>query len=238
MAIRASRSVKLRCRRFAMARSNILSPLILRRGARIATDAGNSDGGNITIDTDVLAAVGNSDITANAEAGFGGRVSITAIGIFGTEFRQQLTPQSDITATSNLGAEFSGVVQINTPDTDPTSGLLELASSLSEPSDKVLSGCAADEGNEFYIIGRGGIPDDPLDTLRRRAIWRDLRAVTPNGVPIENQSYELKPQPQIIEANGWIFNADGSVELVAQPNASAGNPWYRPADCGDLQVEG
>lgn len=209
--------------------------LTLRRGARIATDAGSTDGGNITINTDVLAALGNSDITANAETGFGGRVSVTARGIFGIEFRQQLTPESDITATSNLGAEFSGEVEINTPDTDPTSGLLELAASPSDPNKKVLSSCAADEGNEFYIIGRGGIPDNPLDTLRRPPIWRDMRAVTPNGIPIESQSQKPKSQPHIVEATGWVVSSDGSVELVARPaSSSAGNPWHRPADCGDL----
>ncbi|NER39084.1 MAG: filamentous hemagglutinin N-terminal domain-containing protein [Oscillatoria sp. SIO1A7] len=209
--------------------------LTLRREARIATDAGSTDGGNITINTDVLAALGNSDITANAETGFGGRVSLTARGIFGIQFRQQLTPESDITATSNLGAEFSGEVEINTPDTDPTSGLLELAASPSDPNKKVLSGCAADEGNEFYIIGRGGIPDNPLDTLRRPPIWRDMRAVTPNGIPTESQSHKPKPQPQIVEATGWVVSSDGSVELVARPaSSSAGNPWHRPADCGDL----
>ena len=209
--------------------------LTLRRGARIATDAGSTDGGNITINTDVLAALGNSDITANAETGFGGRVSVTATGIFGIDFRQQLTPESDITATSNLGAEFSGEVEINTPDTDPTSGLLELAASPSDPNQKVLSGCAADEGNEFYIIGRGGIPDNPLDTLRRPPIWRDMRAVTPNGIPIESQSHKPKPQPQIVEATGWVVSSDGSVELVARPaSSSAGNLWHRLADCGDL----
>ena len=217
---------------------NVADSLQLRNGAQINVEAlgGIGDGGNLEINADTIVALENSDIVANAVRGNGGNIQINTRGIFGTEFRPSLTPKSDITASSRLGVD--GTVEINTPDTDPTSGLFELASSPSDPSDKILSGCAADEGNEFYIIGRGGIPDDPLDTLRRRAIWRDLRAVTPNGVPLENQFFEPKPQPEIIEATGWIVNADGSVELVARPNASVGNPWYRPADCGDLQAEG
>jgi large exoprotein involved in heme utilization and adhesion len=65
------------------------SEIRLRRGSRISTDAGNANGGNITINTDTLVAVPkeNSDITANAQQGSGGRVSITAQGIFGTQFR-------------------------------------------------------------------------------------------------------------------------------------------------------
>jgi large exoprotein involved in heme utilization and adhesion len=75
----------------------------MRRGSAITTNAtGASAGGNIIINTDTLAALENSDITANALNNRGGNVSINAQGIFGTEFRPQLTPNSDITAT---GAE-------------------------------------------------------------------------------------------------------------------------------------
>ena len=217
---------------------NVGDSLQLRNGAQINVEALGDigDGGNLEINADTVVALENSDIIANAIDGNGGNIQINTRGIFGTEFRPSLTPDSDITASSRLGV--AGTVEINTPDTDPTSGLLELASYPSDPSAKLISGCAADEGNEFYIIGRGGIPDDPLDILRRRAIWRDLRAVTPNGVPLENQLLQKpKLQPQIIEANGWVVNADGSVELVARPTASAQNTWYRSPDCGDLPVE-
>ena len=62
--------------------------------------------------------------------GSGGRVTITATGIFGLEFRLAETPEtSDITATSNLGPEFNGQVILNTPEVDPTSGLTELSAS-------------------------------------------------------------------------------------------------------------
>jgi large exoprotein involved in heme utilization and adhesion len=52
--------------------------LVLRRGGNITTNAQGSNipGGNITIDTDNLVAVPkeNSDISANSEESFGGRV--------------------------------------------------------------------------------------------------------------------------------------------------------------------
>ncbi|NMG60545.1 S-layer family protein, partial [Geitlerinema sp. P-1104] len=84
---------------------------ILRRGSTIQTNAeGDFPGGNIIIDTDALVALENSDITANAINAAGGRVIINTQGIFGTEFRDELTPESDITASSDLGAEFSGSV--------------------------------------------------------------------------------------------------------------------------------
>ena len=63
------------------------------------------DGGNIDIDSDFIVAVPeeNSDITANAFQGKGGRVQITAQGIFGTQFRKDETAQSDTTASSRFG---------------------------------------------------------------------------------------------------------------------------------------
>ncbi|NET86006.1 MAG: filamentous hemagglutinin N-terminal domain-containing protein [Moorea sp. SIO1F2] len=93
----------------------------------ILTDAQNTTtGGNIEIDTDTLVGLGNSDITADAEEGRGGSVTINAKGIFGLEFRDRLTPDNDITATSELGPSFNGEVILNILQVDPTSGLNEL----------------------------------------------------------------------------------------------------------------
>ncbi len=67
--------------------------LQLRNGSQITTSAlGTGDGGNIKIDTGTLVARENSDISANAAQSFGGRVIINAKGIFGTQYRPQLTP--------------------------------------------------------------------------------------------------------------------------------------------------
>ena len=221
---------------------NANTALTMRGNSLISAQAGGTgNGGNLTINADVLAALENSDIEANAFEGAGGNIAINSTGIFGTQFRAALTPNSDITASSEFGVD--GTVEINTPDVDPTSGLLELPSSFSDPSNLLISGCAADEGNEFYIIGRGGIPHDHTDSIIGRAIWRDLRPVSPNsirGVTSNSQLTTPNPQPQkIVEATGWVVNADGSVELVARPaTGAAQNPWYRQADCGDLKAEG
>ncbi|NER35362.1 MAG: S-layer family protein [Oscillatoria sp. SIO1A7] len=145
--------------------------LRLRGESQISTNSqGNEPGGNIAIATQLLTALDNSDITANAQNSQGGQVRIVADGIFGSQFRNNLTAKSDITASSALGAEFSGVVDINTPDTDPTSGLVELPENLTDPSDKIVAGCAAFAGSEFIVTGRGGLPPSPLDTLDREPI--------------------------------------------------------------------
>ena len=212
--------------------------------------SGVGDGGNIIISTDNLVALENSDIIANAQEGRGGRVSITARGIFGTEFRPAQTPRSDITATSALGPQFSGIVEINTPDIDPTSGLLELPANLLDRTEEVAPGCEAYEGSEFYVVGRGGLPLSPHDHFDGNSIEADLVEPAPfvqNPPSSASQnsnstSREKLPKTdqisEIIEATGLVVNADGSVELVAgAPTATAQNFWNRTPDCGDFRTE-
>ncbi|MDY6939596.1 MAG: filamentous hemagglutinin N-terminal domain-containing protein [Cyanobacteriota bacterium] len=195
----------------------------LRQGGLITTDAtGTATGGNIDIDTTFLVALENSDITANAQQSFGGQVVVSAEGIFGTEFRDRLTPESDITATSELGAQFSGTVTILTPDVDATSGLVRLDSETTDPADRVVSGCAAAEGSSFTVTGRGGLPEDPTATIRGQTFWEDLRTVAPELPPETSDrrsnpiSNGLAAESKIVEATGWIVRDDGKVELVAQ----------------------
>jgi filamentous hemagglutinin family protein len=77
----------------------------LRGGSQITTNSlETGTGGNIRINSNQLVAIENSDISANAQAGLGGQVIINADAVFGTQFRQQQTSASDITATSELGA--------------------------------------------------------------------------------------------------------------------------------------
>ncbi|NER33196.1 MAG: filamentous hemagglutinin N-terminal domain-containing protein [Oscillatoria sp. SIO1A7] len=166
---------------------NLTAPdLQLRRNSGISTDAGASDGGNITIETDNLAALENSDISANALAGFGGRVSINAEGIFGTSFRERQTPKSDITATSQLGPQFSGVVEINTPEVDPGAGLVKLPETVVDITALVARDpCHHKDESEFIITGRGGLPPSPLDPLSNPVMaieWATREAATSAGV--------------------------------------------------------
>ena len=187
--------------------------LQLREQSSINTNAGSSDGGNITLSTDTLVALENSDITANALEGRGGRVSITAQGVFGTEFREVLTLESDITATSNLGAEFSGVVEINTPDVDPSSGLVNVSTETLDPDDRVVRGCAEDF-NTFAIIGRGGLPENPTAGLSNWRGWfdtRDWRSLSTPHTPLPMTDY---PLPR--EVTSWTIAPDGKVSLISQ----------------------
>lgn len=209
--------------------------LVLRNGSQISTQAGTEDtgggnGGNITIKAGVLAVFEKSRINANAFQGAGGKIGITTQGIF-------VSPDSSITASSTLGV--NGVVEINQLGADPSQGLVELPVEVVDVTGLVAIGCAADTGSSFVVTGRGGLPEDPTQTLRGQTIWRDLRpprvAGGENTQGRRRESATTHPQSPLVEATGWVRNAEGEVELVAYaPDVTPQNPGFRPPDCQTL----
>ncbi|MBM0741693.1 S-layer family protein [Phormidium sp. CLA17] len=212
---------------------NIHDLLLMRRGSKISTTAGTFDlggnGGNITINTPKGFIVGvkgeNSDISANAFTGSGGRVNITAQGIYGLQFRPKSTEFSDITASSTFGV--SGVVAINTLGIDPSRGLQPLPVSLVDPSNRIDQKCAAGSGfqrSSFTVTGRGGLPENPFDPLQSGegvASWVEVKAEG-NGQRAEGareggeaRGGSREGKDPIIEANGWVVDKGGSIFLVA-----------------------
>lgn len=207
--------------------------LMLFRSGNITTNAGSNNGGNITIDTDTLVGLENSDITANAREGVGGQVSINATGIFGTEFRKAESPlSSDITATSELGAQFSGVVEIKTPEIQATAGLVELPNNLLDVASLMgQDPCKQDQNSEFIVTGRGGLPPTPFDPLT------GMRSLVDLGVSLSVSSENQIPprsdrmtSPPLIEATGWKRNVDGTVILTAD-GGDRFNEFSAPPDC-------
>lgn len=206
--------------------------ILLRNNSRITTNAQQTaTGGNITINTSTLLAAGNSDITANAQKGNGGRISITADGIFGTEFRDQPTPKSDITATSDLGPKFDGTVQIELKATDLNRGLVQLPETVVDSSSQISSGCAAVGRNSFTITGRGGLPTSLLEALNPSVGWIDWRKSDIRD-SVQGQVEAASIQKPPVEATGWVINSDGTVQLVA--NSSASSPL--PLNCSGNQA--
>jgi large exoprotein involved in heme utilization and adhesion len=213
-----------------------LDVLVLGNNSKISTSAGTAqasgDGGNISITTDNLAALNNSDITANAGKGNGGQVEIKAQGIFGIEARNKPTLESDITASSDLGVQFSGDVNINTPEIDPEAGLNELptvpidadaliAQNLCTLKDGRLAG-----GSSFIILGRGGLPpsaDEPSTNKTRIVDWAtsspelSSERLKPREREAQNEISAEKPttSPVIEQALGWAKTKDGKIVLTA-----------------------
>ncbi|WP_199312722.1 filamentous hemagglutinin N-terminal domain-containing protein [Microcoleus sp. FACHB-672] len=217
--------------------------LILRRGSAINTNAQGQNviGGNINIDSNVLAALENSDITANSQESQGGTVTINTQGIFGPQFRQQLTPASDITATGG-SPELIGTVILNTPDLDPSQGLLKLPENPVDATRLITSTCRRGrDQSKFSVTGRGGLPPNPYEAIADEATWIDLRPIAGERANsgteeqtriVGNRQDSTTRTVQLTEAQGWIINSKGQVELVAQvPGASPHNPGFTQQQC-------
>jgi large exoprotein involved in heme utilization and adhesion len=203
-----------------------------------------ANGGNVTIDSTFIVATpptgpNGSDITANAGKGNGGAVNVTTQGLYGIQFRPRLTPKNDITVTSDFG--LNGTFQLNTPFVEPTQSLANLPTEIADASRQIVQNCRAvtaegQEENKFIITGRGGIPLSPDDPLQNE------EPLTPNWVALDSQAKNHTPPTPttpksstpkpLLEANGWIINAKGQVQLMAiAPTVTPHETWQPPVNC-------
>ena len=206
--------------------------LLLRNNSLISTTAGfaqaGGNGGNITINSPFIVAVPNenSNITANAFTGNGGNIDIKSKGIFGIIPRSQLTLQSDITASSQTGIQ--GTINITNPEIDPNQGVIELPEGLVDKSNQIAQICPqggnAKRLSEFYITGRGSLPPSPFNPLVGRVELNRLATLDEEineGEEKQIRSRRVdKENREIVEAQGFMKNADGEIYLVAQVPSS------------------
>ncbi len=193
---------------------DVANLLLLRHGSTItATADGSGNGGNITINAPVILGLENSDIIANAFEGNGGNINITTLGIFGFQYSNQLTSESNITASSKFGV--NGTVDIHNFGVDPNSGLIELPANVTDPSRQIATGCSNNTDSSFVATGRGGIPQNPNQQVRSLSPWadvRDLSAYRKTGSVIAQIP---APEEVLVQATGWHRRADGKIELFA-----------------------
>jgi filamentous hemagglutinin family protein len=216
----------------------------LRRGSRITTDAGTSDGGNIRINSDILATLPNenNDITANARSARGGQVTVNVPNIFGFKAinREQarsslgltdaefaalqvnptsLIPTSDIAAISQqAGPALQGAVTFSTTGVNPAQGLIALSQNVVDPTRLIAANpCTEGEGNEFTVTGKGGVPPNPNDVLNSNLTqfnWVEPAAISSQNLPEKKAEIEMQPKA-VIPAQGWVIDGQGKVTLVS-----------------------
>lgn len=203
--------------------------LFLTNGSQISATAGNrntsGDGGNVTINTELLVALNNSDITANAFTGKGGNIQITTRGLF-------QSPDSNITASSENGV--NGQVNINNPEVDPSESLSELPESVEPPQD-IAKGCRPGQtlgDSNFVHVGRGGLPPGPHEAQTPSTVWKDLRAnnlqpsyataVDTSPTPLASETFKVGLD--IVEAKGWTKDSQGRIYLTANVPQPAQSP--------------
>ncbi|AFY45259.1 S-layer family protein [Nostoc sp. PCC 7107] len=201
--------------------------LLMRYGGFISAEAaGSGNGGNISINAPVIVGLENSDIIANAVQGKGGNISITTQGIIGLKFRDTLTPRVDLTndITASSAFNVNGTVEINNIGVDPNSGLVELPANVSDPSQKIASGCSANLSSSFVATGRGGIPQNPTQDLRSDRTWSDIRDISAfqETQPVKAQT--PKSPETLVQATSWHRNPQGKIELIADKSPSQMQP--------------
>ncbi len=219
--------------------------LILRRNSEITTKASGSNvtGGNIKIDGKnafVIAVKNeNSNIRADSDNFRGGNVTINVASIFG--FQSQTTSFPNISSITARGPspDLGGNIQINTPDTDPSRGLIELPTNLADASNQISNACTPGSPqfkNTFVATGRGGLPISPTEPLQENNTLSAWVKLTPTlSEPVTKIEPDVSipkvAAPTIIEASGWIVDKSGNIELVSKSQFNPHSPRQTSISC-------
>jgi filamentous hemagglutinin family protein len=199
--------------------------LLLRdRSSITATAGGSGKGGNITIQSPIVVGLENSDIVANAVKGKGGSIQISTQSIFGLRYRDRLTSENDITASSEFG--INGNVQVNTIGINPANALNELPSEVVDSSRQIADRCGAAKTSSFIATGRGGMPQSPMKKRGSDRPWNDLRTNEVQASAIVTPIAQNTSQP-IVEASAIEFDEFGGIALTTPKNSA-----IQSATCG------
>ena len=181
----------------------------------------NASGGNITIDADFVIAQPNqnNNITASAAEGTGGNIGITTNAIFGLEERSSILDNdtNNLDASSELGVD--GTIEIDELEANPTEGLEELPVEVIDVTGLVEQNlCQQRQGSEFVVTGKGGTAPSPTQARDGSVSEVDLVKPVPfSEVAAATQEAQeaREAESEIVEAQGWVVNDRGMVELVA-----------------------
>jgi large exoprotein involved in heme utilization and adhesion len=210
----------------------IADNLTLRDNGTISAQAlENANGGNVNIEADFVIAFPNqnNDIIAAAAQGTGGNINIFTNALFGIEGRSTTPPNNtnDIDASSEFGLD--GTVEINELDVNTVEGLEELPIEVIDVARLVEQNlCQQGEGSEFVVTGKGGIAPNPSQAREGEIDEVDLIEPATVGEPEGRgeQSIaltETDAESKMVEAQGWIVNDRGIVELVAHKTDLSGS---------------
>ncbi|AFZ35656.1 filamentous hemagglutinin family outer membrane protein [Stanieria cyanosphaera PCC 7437] len=234
---------------------NIDENLTIQNNSLISARAlNNADGGNINIDTDFIVAFPNqnNDIIADAQQGSGGKITINAQSVFGIEERPLNPITNDINASSALGAQFDGIVEIITPDVDPFQETSETPENIVEPDQVVAGVCDATQTaqdilagrtNSFVVKGKGGIPPTPVEPIPAENLVINGQSVVPNAQVQGRREVDEKAlqeqyppimtsQGAIYPARGIVKNPDGTVILTRYPTDNTQRVPNNSSNCG------
>ncbi|MCT7952731.1 filamentous hemagglutinin N-terminal domain-containing protein [Ancylothrix sp. C2] len=220
----------------------------------IRGEAVSGKGANITINTNTLVGLNNSDISAIAgepgnfnQPGEGGKIEISYQGLFGLQpitrnqalnrtngsFNLSEINSNDIAAFSVTNPNLNGQIIFNSPEVDPTTGAIKTPQNPA-PIPQIARGCEAQPGqntSSFINTGTGGLPPNPSTPYLGVSAWQD-----PNSQPLQNT--QLIPTQtnsnQIREAQGfeWANANKTRIRLTANSrNVTPSSSWQIPGNC-------
>jgi len=207
--------------------------LLMRHNSQISSTAGGpGNGGNITLTgaspIDFVVLLEESAISANAFRGMGGNIDIETQALF-------VCPNCEITASSELGVE--GLVTVDRLQPNTELEVIDLPQEVAESEEVVALACSTtdgQEGSEFIITGRGGLPPRPSDPLSSEnlvnfdASSSRLDNSSRSKIPAEEENTTQLPTP----AQGWYVNSEGVLILTAQtPSAAPYSSGLKTPEC-------
>ncbi|MEM9213695.1 MAG: filamentous hemagglutinin N-terminal domain-containing protein [Cyanobacteria bacterium P01_F01_bin.150] len=221
--------------------------LFLAEKSDVSTEAGvdqiggGGDGGNIGLGLNAIFGFPSNDNNINANAFDGDGGNITTAGFFINlndiaKRERDFDFSNDITASSEFGTE--GLISINELDVDPVRGVFELPVLVVDVESLLTQVCpgpgqlASDELGALYVTGRGGIPPSIRDRPNTNDIvadWVNLPTAgsdvatlsEPSATP---ESFDISVEPDAVEAQEMVQDANGDLWLVADANAAAVPP--------------
>ncbi len=166
--------------------------LVLQNGKIIASARGDGKGGDINIDSTLIAGDTTSFISANAVQGLGGKIDINTQGL--------IFDPKNITATSDRGAQYGGNIDINF-STSNFSAKSELTQNLIFKSSQIS--CTKPLSTLRNITADAlNMPDDRLEAFARA-----------NGIPMSVDANGKKTP--WVKLQGWIPSGNGDFNTVA-----------------------
>lgn len=169
---------------------------------------GDGTGGNISVNSDLVVAIDKSNFFANAENAQGGNITINTQGLF-------FSSDSKITASSLLGPQFTGTVEVNSPNIDFTKATLDLA--VRPDVEEVAISCNIDPGevaSEFTRPGSGGVASNTEKTGELRVVKNRNNNLQTQEYYLDLETGEPKVYPKVV---GWKHNPDGTYAMTSDP---------------------
>ncbi|PZD70146.1 hypothetical protein C1752_17740 [Acaryochloris thomasi RCC1774] len=160
-------------------------------------------GGNVAINSSLIVGIGESRISANAEQSVGGRIRIDTLSVFG----ENLT----ITATSDLGSQFDGQVEIDVEDRPVLVDQVEIQQPRTNTVKLACSPDSSSGQSSFSMQSSGGLAAQPrnfsqtLPIASKKAAEPQLSFSAPFIVDKESGKKVF-----LVEPSGFHRQSDGT----------------------------